>query len=34
MHDDTCTTEANMTVTNDTANSPEEAYFRKTVFYV
>ena len=34
MHDDTSTTEANMAEMNDTDDSPEEAYFRKTVFYV
>ena len=34
MHDDTSTTEANMAEMNDTGDSPEEAYFRKTVFYV
>lgn len=34
MHDDTSTPEANMVEMNDTDDSPEEAYFRKTVFYV
>ena len=31
MHDDTSKTEANMAEMNDTDDSPEEAYFRKTV---
>ena len=34
MHDDTSTTEGNMAEINDTDYSPEEAYFRKTVFCV
>ena len=34
MHDDTSTTDANMAEMNDTDDYPEEAYFRKTVFYV
>ena len=34
MHYDTSTTEANMAEINDTADSPEEAYLKKTAFYV
>ena len=34
MHDGTSTPEANMAEMNDTDDSQEEAYFRKTVFYV
>ena len=34
MHDDTSTTEANMAEMNDTDDSTEETYLRKTVFYV
>ena len=33
MHDDTSTSEANMVEMDDMDDSPEEAYFRKTVFY-
>ena len=33
-HDDTSTTQTNMAEINDTGDSPEEANFRKTVFYV
>ena len=34
MHDDTSTTEVNMAKMNDADNSPEEAYFRKSVHCV
>ena len=34
MHDNTSTTEANMVEMNETNDSPEEAYLRKTMFYV
>ena len=34
MHDDTITTDAHMREMNDTDDYPEEAYLRKTVFYV
>jgi len=34
MHDDTSTPDANLAEMIDTDDSPEEAYFRKTVFYV
>ena len=34
MHDESSTPEANLEEMNDADDSPEEAYFRKTVFYV
>ena len=34
MYDDTSTIEANMAKINDTDDSPEEAYFKKIMFYV
>ena len=34
MHDDTSTPDTNMAEMTDTDNLPEEAYFRKIVFYV
>ena len=33
MHNDICTTEANMAEMSDTDDPPEDVYFRKTVFY-
>ena len=34
MHDDTNTTKTSMAEMNETDNSPEMAYFIKTVYYI